>query len=68
MPVARGVGVLGPFLVVEHDVDGDPGAVRPPHLRDVAAVADVVSLRAGNVLIDERFEVPWLDLLGVGLG
>ena len=53
LPVARGMGVLRPLLVVEDDVDGDPGTVRPAHIRHVAAVADVVSPGTGNVLVDE---------------
>jgi hypothetical protein len=39
--------VLGALLVVHHDVDDDARAVRPLHLRRVAAVADEVADRAG---------------------
>ena len=42
-----------PLLVVEDEVDGDAGTVRPSHLRHVAAVTDVVTPRTRNVLVDE---------------
>src|SRR5690242_18627148 len=42
-----GERVLAAFLVVDHEVDRDPGAARPVEIRRFRAIADEVPHRAG---------------------
>src|SRR5581483_3460547 len=52
-PVPGGLRVLRSLLLVDAEADDRLGVLRPEHLRRSASVADVLSLRAGDVLVDK---------------